>query len=179
MPKGVTYNQTQAGQAEAIADALKNSGGIPVTGGGGDASATNQQTQIQNFGNTSDAAATSDTGSFSFLSLLKRLLSVTLAKGQALMASSISVVIASNQTSVPVTLPSAQLVPVFTNTSASGTIAAGKSAVSFYNSGSTLGTLLGANLPAGASVNFTAPAGQTLSSIAYDASGTTFLIGSL
>ncbi len=74
MPKGVTYNQTQADQAEAIADALKNSGGIPVTGGGGDASAANQQTHIQNFGSTSDAAATSDTANATLISLFKRLL---------------------------------------------------------------------------------------------------------
>ena len=45
MPKGVTYNQTQADQAEAIADALNKSGGITVTGGG-DANAVNQQSQI-------------------------------------------------------------------------------------------------------------------------------------
>jgi hypothetical protein len=106
MPKGVTYNQTQYDQAEAIADALKALG-------------------------------------------------------------------------VPVTLPSAQLTPNFSNTSTSGTVAVGKSAVSFYNSGAAAGILLGASLPAGASVNFTAPAGQTLSSITYDATGTTFLIGSL
>jgi hypothetical protein len=170
MPKGVTYNQTQYDQAEAIADALKASGGS-----GGDATAANQQTQIQNFGAISDAAAANDTGNFSLLSFVKRLLSATLVKGQATMANSLSVAIASNQSNIAVTLPSTQLTPVFSNTSTSGTISAGKSAVSFYNSGSATGTLLGSNLPAGASVNFTAPTGQTLSSIAYNATGTTFL----
>jgi hypothetical protein len=53
-----------------------------------------------NIGAQSDAVATSDTGTFSLLALFKRLLSVTLAKGQQLMAASLPVTIASNQSKV-------------------------------------------------------------------------------
>ncbi|MEH1828259.1 MAG: hypothetical protein V7L22_23480 [Nostoc sp.] len=132
-----------------------------------------------NFGAGSDSTATTDTGTFSLIALFKRLLSVALAKGQAVMASSISVAIASNQTAIPVTLPSTQVTPTFSNTSTSGTVAAGKYSVTFSNSGSASGTVLGTALPAGTSVGFTPPTGMTLSAIAYDATGTTFLIGSL
>ncbi|MFN6460855.1 MAG: hypothetical protein RMZ41_003280 [Nostoc sp. DedVER02] len=117
MPKGVTYNQSQSDQAEAIADALKNSGGIPVIGGGGgggndDASATNQTTQIEReteirdrIGNTPVNGAIMPTGGvglFGWLSAIWLLLGTLFAKGQAVMANSISVAIASNQTAVPV-----------------------------------------------------------------------------
>ncbi|BAY23703.1 hypothetical protein NIES2100_34950 [Calothrix sp. NIES-2100] len=54
-------------------------------GGGGDASATNQLTQIDklnnidtDLGSAGDSAATSDTGSFSIISLIKRVLSTKL-----------------------------------------------------------------------------------------------------
>ncbi|MDM9583108.1 hypothetical protein [Nostoc sp. GT001] len=132
-----------------------------------------------NFGSTSDSAATTDTGSFSLLALFKRLLSVTLAKGQAVMASSISVAIASNQSAIPVTLPSTQIPANYAPVTTSGTVAAGKYSVTFCNFGSAAGLLLGNSFPAGASINFTPPPGMTLSAIAYDATGTTFLIGSL
>jgi hypothetical protein len=39
--------------------------------------------------------------------------------------------------------------------------------------------VLTTSLPAGATINFTAPNGMTIAAIAYDATGTTFLIGSL
>lgn len=147
-------------------------GSIPVTLSSDGAFSTN-------FGATTDAAASSDTGASSLLSLFKRLLSFTLAKGQAVMANSISVAIASNQTAVPISFPAGQLTPTFENKTASGTVAAGKYSVSFYNSGSAAGTLLGAPFPVGAGISYTPPQGTTLSAIAYDATGTTFLIGTL
>lgn len=53
-------------------------------------------------GAAADAAASSDTGTFSLLALIKRLLTKVPAVGQAAMAASLPVVIASNQTAVPI-----------------------------------------------------------------------------
>jgi hypothetical protein len=61
----------------------------------------------------------------------------------------------------------------------SGTIAAGKNSASFYNAGAVSGTLLGVTLAVGETVSFSAPGGYVLDAIAYDATGTTFLIGTL
>jgi len=95
--------------------------GLTIGGGGGDASAVNQELEIAeleamnaNIGSKSDAAAVDDTGEFSLISLFKRLLSfgvkirdaatnAALNFGQQLMANSLPVTIASNQTPVPVT----------------------------------------------------------------------------
>ncbi|ABA24668.1 hypothetical protein Ava_D0003 [Trichormus variabilis ATCC 29413] len=107
MPKGVTYNQTQANQAEAIADAFIEKGLGVGTGGGGTAT------------------------------------------------------------------------PTLVNTSTSGTVTAGKISVSIANIGAAAGTLLGTSFPTGASIAFEAPTGKTLAAIAYNATGTTFLIGVL
>ena len=53
-------------------------------------------------GAQADAAATTDTGTFSLIALFKRLLQRTPALGQAVMTASSPVVIASNQSAVPV-----------------------------------------------------------------------------
>jgi len=71
---------------------------------------------------------------------------------------------------------SAEVTPTLISVTASGTIAAGKKSVSIANIGAASGTLLGAAFPAGASVSYSAEGG-TLITIAYNATGTTFLIG--
>jgi hypothetical protein len=76
-------------------------------------------------------------------------------------------------------LPIAQLTPSFTSATSSGTVSAGKLSVAITNFGDASGTLLGNSFPAGASISFTAPRGQTLGAIAYNATGTTFLITGL
>ncbi len=55
-----------------------------------------------NLGAKADTAASSDTGTFSLIAFVKRLLSVTLAKGQQAMAASLPVVIASDQSTLTV-----------------------------------------------------------------------------
>ncbi len=72
MPKGVTYSQSQYDQGEAIADALKNSGGIPVNGGGGDASSENQEREIEALGDINEPPGSYDSPA-SIIRLLKRL----------------------------------------------------------------------------------------------------------
>jgi hypothetical protein len=47
MPLGVTYTQQQYNAAEAVADAFKNSGGIPITGGGGGGAPVSRTPTIQ------------------------------------------------------------------------------------------------------------------------------------
>lgn len=103
----------------------------------------------------------------------------SLVQGQALMANSISVAVASNQSVIPVSLPAAILDPSYNPFTNSGTIASGRTSVSFCNFGSNAGILLGASFPAGAIISYAAPPGKTLGAFAYDATGTTFLIGGL
>jgi hypothetical protein len=167
---------------------VNNQGRLEISGidggssGGntGDASAANQQTQIDrleeiagqttsfdgvdtffsvgysalqlliNLGTKFESAASTDTGQGSVIAILKRLLSVKL--------------LIKTQT------------PSFTSVTTSGTIAAGATSVSIANVGSFDGTVLGTNLPAGASIEFNANWIHILGSVNYDATGTTFLI---
>lgn len=69
--------------------------------------------------------------------------------------------------------------PAFSIDTGSGTIAAGKKSFTVYNQGDADGVLDGSSLPAGASVSFAASEGNTLGSMTYDATGTTFLITSI
>lgn len=73
--------------------------GMASTAGG--ATAANQVEQIANFGDITDTPATDNTGSFSLLAFVKRLLDNTLAKGQALAANSFSFVLASDSAPLP------------------------------------------------------------------------------
>ena len=74
-------------------------------------------------------------------------------------------------------LTTTQKTPAMSRTSASGTVTAGKFSVSVANVGSANGTLLGATLEPGESVNIDAGAlNNTLAAIAYNATGTEFLI---
>jgi hypothetical protein len=52
----------------------------------------------------------------------------------------------------------------------------GARSVSIANIGSAAGTILGTSVDAGMTVNFTAQGSDTLAAIAYNATGTTFLI---
>lgn len=66
--------------------------------------------------------------------------------------------------------------PTINRPSTSGTIAAGANSVSIANVGAADGTVAGVTLKAGETINFDAGESNTLTSIAYDATGTTFLI---
>lgn len=58
-----------------------------------------------------------------------------------------------------------------------GSVAAGAKTVSIFNDGAGVGTVLGTSLPKGISVSFNiTDLNDTLGAIAYDATGTTFLI---
>lgn len=58
----------------------------------------------------------------------------------------------------------------------SGTVSAGAWAVSVANTGDAAGTIAGGSIPAGTEITWRCPVGSTLAAIAYDATGTTFLI---
>ena len=79
-----------------------------------------------NFGLVTDTVATTDTGSFNLISLIKRLLSITLTKGQQLMTASIPVTIASNQSTL-------------------STFTQGSTAFSLISNANTVGTGSGVN----------------------------------
>lgn len=69
-----------------------------------------------------------------------------------------------------------QRTPGFLNTTTTGTITAGAKSVNIKNVGGAVGTVLGVNLPIGESLNFATTGNDTLGAIAYNATGTTFLI---
>lgn len=71
---------------------------------------------------------------------------------------------------------SVQKNPTILRPTTSGTIAAGTNAVSIANVGAADGTVATITLKAGETINFDAGESNTLTSIAYDATGTTFLI---
>ena len=66
--------------------------------------------------------------------------------------------------------------PIITLTTSSGSTTAGAYSVSVTNLGSAAGTFGGASLPAGLSVNLTPNPGNSIASVAYDATGTQFYI---
>lgn len=63
---------------------------------------------------------------------------------------------------------------------AAGTVAAGKRSITFQNvHASAASTVKGVSLAAGKSVTFTAPPGETLDAVAYDATSSSLLISSV
>ena len=75
------------------------------------------------------------------------------------------------------TAPQARTPTMFRTTTTSPAITIGKKSVSISNVGTANGTVLGAVLKPGETVNFDAGAvNNTLSAIAYDATGTEFLV---
>lgn len=101
-----------------------------------------------------------------------------LALGQTTMAASVPVTIASNQTALPVTLPTGA--HVFTSSavtsSAASPISAGAKSISFVTSADFIGTINGASYPASASKNPTAELGKTLPAVAYTVTAGTLYI---
>lgn len=69
-----------------------------------------------------------------------------------------------------------QRTPGFLNATTTGTVTAGAKSVNIKNVGSAVGTVLTVNLPVGETLSFTTTGNDTLGAIAYDATGTTFLI---
>lgn len=74
--KGLYYRLRTTAYTSGTATVAANFHENPqdLSGGAGDATAANQTTQITNFGAQADAAATTDTGTFSLIALIKRLL---------------------------------------------------------------------------------------------------------
>jgi hypothetical protein len=103
----------------------------------------------------------------------------TPALGQATMAASSPVVIASNQSSIPVAQTVTSRTAAMTTTTTTGNTAAGLNGVSFFNNGSIAATVAGGSLPAGQSVTFQANGTDTIGAIAYVATGTSLLIATL
>lgn len=66
--------------------------------------------------------------------------------------------------------------PLISSSTGAGTVSAGANSVSIGNIGGAIGTVKGVDLPVGVSVNWSASPGGTLSAVAYDATGTKFLI---
>ena len=67
----------------------------------------------------------------------------------------------------------------YINTSTEGTIAAGANSVSIANIGNAAGTVEGVSFPSGATISWSANGKDTLDAIAYNASGTTYLISTV
>jgi hypothetical protein len=69
-----------------------------------------------------------------------------------------------------------QRTPGFLSATTTGTVTAGAKSVVIKNVGGAVGTVLTANLPTGESLSFATTGNDTLGAIAYNATGTTFLI---
>ena len=69
-----------------------------------------------------------------------------------------------------------QRTPGILTTSTSGTITSGAKSIAIANTGVSTGTVKGVILPSGISIAFSASSADTLNAVAYDATGTTFLI---
>lgn len=84
---------------------------------------------------------------------------------------------------VPVTIagaaPAIVRTPTILSTTTTGTVAAGATSVGFSNEGTVAATVAGGTLPAGRTVSFIAPDGDTLAAIAYTATGTTLVVASV
>lgn len=115
-------------------------------------------------GNLSDVSATNDIGSFSLIALIKRLLT------------KLPSVLSNDRLKVESVNTSVSRTTTFTNTTTTGTIAAGANSVAIANIGAAVGTVKGVNLPAGASISFAANGNDTLDAIIYSATGTNLLI---
>ena len=98
--------------------------------------------------------------------------------GQKTSAASLAVVVASDQTSLPVTHLTTQRTAGLIRVTGAGTVAAGARSVSFANTGAANATVTGAAtiLKAGEIVSFTAQTNDTLGAISYSGTGTEILI---
>jgi hypothetical protein len=97
------------------------------------------------------------------------------------LTSAVSEILSSGTLSVTPTPPTpVTVVPALSIVTGAGTVAAGKKSVAFLNKGLTSVTVLGVALGAGESVSFsTSLPGETLSAVAYDATGSQLLISTL
>lgn len=140
--------------------------GGSVTINGGDASAANQTAVQANAGSDASKAVTVQgvTGG--------KAIPVTL---DALPAFSADPTV-NIGTAPDLTISSTERTPSLTSVTNAGTIVFGARSVSIANVGTAAGTILGTSVSAGVTVNFTAQSPDTLAAIAYNATGTTFLI---
>lgn len=140
--------------------------GGSVTINGGDASAANQTAVQANAGSDASKAVTVQgvTGG--------KAIPVTL---DALPAFSADPTV-NIGTAPDLTISSTERTPSLTSVTNAGTIVFGARSVSIANVGTAAGTVLGTSVSAGVTVNFTAQGLDTLAAIAYNATGTTFLI---
>lgn len=118
-----------------------------------------------NFGSVIDSLATSDTGSFSFLAFIKRLLSIKLPSA-----------LAGDRFKVENVSVSTSRTTTFINTTTTGTVAAGASSIAIANIGNVAGLVKGSPLPAGASISFASNGNDVLDAINFSATNTNFLI---
>jgi hypothetical protein len=85
------------------------------------------------------------------------------------------------------TQSSVQRIPTAQTFTTAGSVPAGAKSVSVANIGTKVGTVLGTNIPVGATLTYDAPPNDTLGAIAYDptkdasaaVTGTTFIITTL
>lgn len=116
-------------------------------------------------GNTSDTTGTTDTGTFSLIALIKRLLSIKLPSA-----------LSNDRFKTEALIATTARVTSFINTTTTGLVAAGANSVAIANIGSAAGTVKGVNLPPGCAISFAANGSDTLDAISYVATGTIFLI---
>lgn len=163
---GIETNQaTQITRLTELRDRLPSSVGVKTASLSLPVTLSSDGVFSTSFGITTASTATSDTGSFSFLQFIKRLLSIKLPS-----------TLSSDRFKVENLAVSTQRTTAFINTSTTGTIAAGASSVAIANTGAAAGTVKGVSIPAGASISWSANGNDVLDAVNYVATGSTFLI---
>lgn len=148
-----------------------------ISGGGGDASAANQTTMINLL--TAQASKT-DTQPVSLSSVPLPSGAATGAKQDALAALIAAQALGTSGSPTVVDLNTVTQTPSFARATASGSVAVGALSVSVSNVGASNGTLTGAVLKPGETITFgSSDRKATLTAVAYDATGTEFIIVTL
>lgn len=81
-----------------------------------------------------------------------------------------------NDNPLDVKLPAGQETPIYVLATGTGSTSASAVSITIANIGSAQGIVNSQNLPSGAAVTWRSSPGKTLSSISYDATGTSFII---
>lgn len=169
---GTIYGDSEAKQAIALSEVALSVIGGGGGGSGGGATPAEIKSAIEAAANLEsiEAKATEIAGNF---------LSTSNAITGNLAAINNNLLDIKNKYNQDIILTSSVLSPTVAVTSASGIIAAGCKSIAIANIGNAAGTVLSTSIAPGISIDWKAPMFDTLSSVAYNATGTSFLISTL
>jgi hypothetical protein len=169
VPASVKIEDTAGNPLTSTAGSLN----VNITGGTGDVVSINQTTPgvtngvVVNSSALPTGASTSALQTSGNSSLTSIAAGTPTSLGQKTMANSMSVVIASDQSVVPVSLPTGVNTYTSSNATVSGSVGAGAKSVGALFSSDFIGSFNGATRVAGSSASVSADQGKTLPAIPY------------